>query len=257
MEIEVLVSTMNLSNKEELIKNMNIKTKYTIINQTQNIEAIQENNVYNYNEKGLSRSRNRAISQAQEEICIIADDDVEYVDNYETIIKNAYEKHKDADIITFYMESLNPNRPIKKVKAKKINQITAMRIISSQISFKKQSLINNNITFDEDFGAGAKYNRSEETIMLVDAIRKDLKIININETIGTIKQDSSTWFEGFNEDFFFKQGACFYRINRKTYLLLIMQYAIRKYKLYKQNLTIKTAILNMLKGAKQYKKSKE
>ena len=71
MKIEVLVSTMNLNNTKELIKNMNIKTKYTIINQTQNIEAIQDNNVYNYNEKGLSRSRNRAISHAKEEICII------------------------------------------------------------------------------------------------------------------------------------------------------------------------------------------
>lgn len=256
MKIEVLVSTMNLNNTKELIKNMNIKTKYTIINQTQNIEAIQDNNVYNYNEKGLSRSRNRAISHAKEEICIIADDDVKYVDNYEKIIKNAYEKHKDADIITFYIESLNQNRPIKKVKSKKINQITAMRIISSQISFKKQSLINNNIIFDEEFGAGAKYDRSEETIMLVDSLRKGLKIININETIGTVQQDTSTWFKGFNEDFFFKQGACFYRMNKKTYLLLIMQYAIRKYKLYKQNLTIKTAIYSMLKGAKQYKMNK-
>ena len=149
MGIEVLVSTMNLSNTKELIKNMNIKTKYTIINQTKNIEAIQDNNVYNYNEKGLSKSRNRAISHATEDICLIADDDVKYIDNYEEIIKNAYKKYKDADIITFHIKSLNPERPIKKVKSNRINQITAMRIISSQISFKKQSLINNNIIFDD------------------------------------------------------------------------------------------------------------
>ena len=93
--------------------------------------------------------------------------------------------------------------------------------------------------------------------MLVDAVRKGLKIVNINETIGTVQQDSSTWFKGFNEDFFFKQGACFYRMNKKIYLLLIIQYAIRKYKFYKQNLTIMSAINNMLKGAKQYKMNKE
>lgn len=254
MEIEVLVSTMNLKNEKELIKRMNIKTKYTIINQTKNVNEVKSDNVYNYNEKGLSKSRNRALSHAIEEICLIADDDVEYLDNYEEIIKSAYKKHKDADIITFYIKSLNPDRPVKKVKSKRINEINAMRIISSQISFKKQSLINNNITFDEDFGAGSKYDKSEETIMLVDALKKGLKVININETIGTVQQESSTWYKGFNQDFIFKQGASFYRMDKRIYVLLIIQYAIRKYQYYKQNLTFIEAIANMLRGAKKYRK---
>lgn len=115
MEVEVLVSTMNLENTEKLIESMNIKTKYTIINQVkEKVNLPNEKNVYNYNEIGLSKSRNRAIEHAVSDICLIADDDVKYVDNYEQIIKNAYEKNKNADIIIFHLKSQNPNRPIKK-----------------------------------------------------------------------------------------------------------------------------------------------
>ena len=46
-----------------------------------------------------------------------------------------------------------------------------MRVISSQITFRRKSIIKSNIKFDEKFGAGAKYNRAEESIMLCDAIR--------------------------------------------------------------------------------------
>lgn len=129
-----------------------------------------------------------------------------------------------------------------------------MKVISSQISFKKKGLQKNNIKFDEKFGTGSIYNRGEETIMLTDALRKNLKIINVKETIGFVKQEESTWFTGFNEEFFLKQGACFYRVNPRIYILLILQYAIRKYKLYNENLKLKVAIQNMIKGAWQYKK---
>lgn len=257
MKIEVLISTMNLKNEEKLINSMKIKGDYIIINQTSKIEKIESLKVYNYNEKGLSRSRNRAITNSKSEICILADDDVIYEDNYLDIIENAYKKYPKADIITFGAKSLNPNRIIKKVKSKKINKINSMRIISSQITFKRDSLIKNNIKFDEKFGAGSKFDKAEETIMLCDALRKGLRIINIPIVIATIKQEESTWFKGFNKDFLTKQGACFYRMNQPIYMILIIQYAIRKYKLYKKNATVKEALICMVKGANEYKKECE
>lgn len=129
-----------------------------------------------------------------------------------------------------------------------------MRVISSQITFRRKSMIKNNIKFDKNFGAGAKYDRAEETIMLCDASRKKMKIVYVNKLIGTVKQENSTWFKGFNKDFFFKQGACFYRMNRPIYIFLIIQYAIRKYKLYNKNIKIKEAIHSMFQGANEYKR---
>ena len=253
MKIDVLISTMNLINVDKLIKNMNIISNYIVINQTKE-SKINNANIYNYNEIGLSKSRNRAIGNSKSDVCIIADDDVIYKADYLETVTKAYEKYPDADIIIFGVESLNTDRPIKKIKGHRVNQINAMRIISSQITFKRESIIKNNIKFDENFGAGSKYDRAEETIFLCDALRKKLKIVNISDIIASVKQENSTWFNGFNKDFFTKQGACFYRMNKKIYLLLIIQYAIRKYSLYKNRVTLKEAIYNMLNGANTYKK---
>lgn len=257
MKIEVLISTMNLKKVDNLIKNMNITGDFLIINQTTERQKINNEYVYNYNEKGLSKSRNRAINNSNADICIIADDDVIYKKNYLETVKQAYEKYPQADIITFGAKSLNSERIIKKVKASKINKINAMRIISSQITFKRESIIKNNIKFDEKFGAGSKYDKAEETIMLCDSLRKKLKIVNISTIIATIKQKESTWFKGFNKNFLIKQGACFYRINKPIYIILIIQYAIRKHKFYKKSATIKQALKYMLQGAQMYKKEHE
>lgn len=253
MKIDVLISTMNLKNVDELIKNMNVIGDYIIINQTQE-NIVKSPNVYNYNEKGLSKSRNRAISNSTADVCIIADDDVVYKPNYLEIVKKAYKKYPNADIITFGVESSNSERQVKKIRSNYINKITSMRIISSQITFKRESIIKNNIRFDENFGAGAKYNRAEETIFLCDALRNNLKIVNVNTVIASVKQENSTWFKGFNKDFFVQQGACFYRMNKNIYLLLILQYAIRKYSLYKKSVTLKDSICSMIYGVKKYKK---
>lgn len=115
MKIEVLVSTMNLKCPEELIQTTNIRTPYIIINQSGKAENFRNECIFSYKEKGLSKSRNRAIEKAKADICVIADDDVKYVQNYEQIICNAYEKYPFADIIVFNIKSLNNERKVKKI----------------------------------------------------------------------------------------------------------------------------------------------
>ena len=91
MEIEILLSTMNLKNEEEvkkLVNKMNIKTGVVVINQiNKNIKKFDyiDNNIrsYSFYEKGLSISRNRALENANEDILILADDDVKKEDDYE------------------------------------------------------------------------------------------------------------------------------------------------------------------------------
>lgn len=68
---------------------MNINTDAVVINQC----SIEQENNFIFNgknikwvdslEKGLSKSRNMALKYASGDICLIADDDLEYVDLYE------------------------------------------------------------------------------------------------------------------------------------------------------------------------------
>lgn len=249
-KIQVLISTQNLLNDfqvDTLIKNMNIKSNYLIVNQT-NADGIRIKNskVITKREKGLSKSRNLAISKAEENIVILADDDVIYMEDYEKVILETYKKYKDADIICFYVESKNEKRKTKKMLTGKIGYIRANKIASFEITFRKKSIIDNKLCFNERFGAGSELNRGEEQLFLYDAIRKKLKIMFINKKIASVKQNNSSWFDKMDEDFFIIQGRVFKEMSKKFYFILCVQYAIRKYFFYRKDITFFKALKCML-----------
>ncbi len=249
-ELEVAVSTMNLySNEEieELMDRLKIKSEYLVINQIENQNTkITNPKVINRCEKGLSRSRNVAINNLSSEIVCLADDDIVYEEDYKQTILEAHNKYRKADIICFYVESKNPNRKTKRMHTGKVGYIRSMRIFSPEITFKKDAIIKNGLKFDENFGAGAFVNRGEEQLFIYSALKKKMKVLFINKKIGEVYQEESTWFNGFDEEFFKKQGILFKEMSPKFYKLYIIQYAIRKYFLYQKKLSISKAVKLMM-----------
>ena len=122
-----------------------------------------------------------------------------------------------------------------------------MKIVSFEISFKREKIIDNNISFNESFGAGTPLNRGEEQIFLYEALKKNLKIVFVNKKIANVKQDDSSWFNEFNKNFFLIQGKVFRKLSSKFYIVLCLQYAIRKYFLYRKNIGFFKALKYMLK----------
>ena len=251
--LQVLISTQNLQNDEQvnkLLKDMNVTSNYLIINQTTNHKCnIKNSKVITKFEKGLSKSRNIAIKEADEDIVLLADDDLSYTKNYREIILQAYKKYKNADIICFYVESINEKRKIKKMLTSNIGFIKAMKIASSEISFKRKTIIDNNISFNEKFGAGTVLKRGEEQIFLYEALKKKLNIIFVNKKIATVKQEDSSWFNKFDEDFFVIQGKIFRELSSKFYFVLCLQYVVRKYFLYRENISFFKALKCILKDS--------
>lgn len=260
MAVEILVATMN-QNDHSLIDKMNLKGKATIINQCKfnKIDKLQLNddevNFISCTDRGLSKSRNKAIENASSDICVIADDDLRYNDNYKDIILEAYKKYPDADIIAFDVPSTNPERPTSVQTEGYLNYLKTMKIASFQITFKRKSIIDNKIKFKEDFGAGAKYSMGEENIFLFSCLRKGLKIVYCSEKIAIVNHAETTWFNGFTEKFFTDMGAIYYEMSSKYSNLLIYQYALRKHKLYKNEISFFKALSSMLNGKKNYIKS--
>ena len=261
MKIEVLVSTMNCNNKENLIKKMNIK-KCVIINQiTKNNQKKindldNESRIISFKERGLSKSRNKAIQYSDADICVIADDDMIYKDDYEKTIRNAYLKYADADIIAFSVSKFGTdNIKNKKIKEGKIGYLKSIKVQSVQITFKKDSIMEAGIQFDEKFGAGTETYMGEENIFLWDCLKKKLKIYSVPIDIAYLEIGNSSWFEGYNEKYFKVKGKCFYRMSKKIYMFLILQFAIRKRKIYKNDMSVLEVIINMFKGVSEYKRS--
>lgn len=260
MKCEVLVSTMNKTDYYQLKKEMNLNDCVIINQVTNNADLIraEENDLkfLSFREKGLSKSRNKAINNSTAEICMLADDDMYYLDGYEKAVCKAYNDHLDADMIAFVVP--HDNRKSKKIlKEGKVNFLNIMRIQSVQVSFKRKSIIEKNIRFDENFGAGTKYFCGEETIFLNDCRRSGLNIYFVPVEIARLKDTGvSTWFKGFDKQYFYTRGAIYYRMSKKIYMILILQFAIRKYKMYKNECGFFKAIKLMLEGKREYKKDR-
>ena len=162
MNVEVLIALMNCENEKQfkkICKLNNIKGMAIASNQieTKGItikDGVQK--IISYQEKGASQNRNRLLENAIGDICVFADDDTVFVDNYEKIIENEYKKNKDADMLIFYAENQNKHREKnKKIGNKKINKINLMRIRTYEITLKKETLEKikeKNIKFDTNFG---------------------------------------------------------------------------------------------------------
>lgn len=259
VKCEVLVSTMNQHDKENLIKSMNIKNCIIINQITKNIH-FQENDVVSsqkfisFFEKGLSRSRNKGIKYSTSDICIMADDDMYYINDYEKIIIQSYNKIPDADIIAFLIENEADKNYKKRLKAGRIGFLNSMKLSSVQITFKRQSIVKNNIKLDEEFGTGSTYYWGEENVFLYDCLKKGLKIYYVPKKIATLRISESSWNKSNTPNHFQIQGAIYYRMTQNFYLILILQFVVRKRYIYIKDMSMLSVLINMLKGAKKYKK---
>ena len=261
MKCEVLVSTMNKITKSDLIQDMHINDCVIINQNTENIkhqkdEINSSQKFLTFNEKGLSRSRNKAIKYSTSDVCIIADDDMYYEKKYEKIILEAYQKNPDADIIAFKVDNEAKPNYTKKIKSGKIGYLQSMKLSSVQITFKRKSIIDKKISLDEEFGTGSIYYWGEENIFLFDCLKKGLKIYYVPQKIATLRKSVSSWNKDNNPKHYQIQGAIYYRMTKMFYLILVLQFALRKKNIYGKDMSTTQVLNNMIKGAREYKNKK-
>lgn len=261
MKLEVLVSTMHQSDFS-LINNMNIKSDAVVINQCDenNQQEFYHNekriNWINTFERGLSKSRNMAIRNSAADICMISDDDLVYVNDYKEKVLHQHELYPEADIIVFQVEGIEAKFKNYHHKKRELNYLTSMKVASVEISFKRKSIIENNIFFDDNFGAGAKYQMGEENIFLTQCLRKGLKIIYVPVKIADLHMGESSWFKGYNKDYFVSKGAQFTAMSKTFSIPYIIQFALRKFNLYRLDMKMTNSLKYMLQGRKEYLKLK-
>ena len=249
---KILISTVD----DKFMKRKYIpKCEYLLINQLINKDNsdYKLSNVFSFKEKGLSKSRNKALELCDGDIALISDDDVEYVENLQEIIIRAFEENRDADIITFQVKI--PDGKLFKENYKNFkfthNIKTIMRVSSIEIAFRINSIKEKNLQFDESFGLGTQYPTGEEAIFLYDAMRKGLKIIYLPIPIVYHPKESSGGMFKNNPILIKAKGAMFYRIfGIKSYLISLL-FACKKYKI--SNYSFFEFFSYMLEGIKKYK----
>lgn len=259
MDLQVLVATMHQKDYS-LLDKMNINSDAIVINQC---DENSENEIqhdgkkvkwFNDSDRGLSKSRNMALKHATGDICVLADDDLEYVENYSDLIIEQFKLHPQADIITFQVEGIEKKFKSYYKESRKLNYFTSMKISSVEVAFRLEKVKEQDIKFDENFGAGSRYKMGEENIFLAHCIKNGLKIAYVPVKIADLHIGESSWFNGYNKGYFISKGAQFTAMSKSLSLLYILQFALRKRNLYKKEISLMNALKIMLQGRSEYLK---
>lgn len=209
MTVEVLISCM-FQDVPALIERTNIQSDVLVVNQCD--EDRQEkfefaNNkggksiarIFHTTERGLSRSRNMAIQNAQGDVCLICDDDEFLEDNIEQIVVDAYGKHPDEAIIVFALKRKNHQYPATESR---VNRKQILRTSSVQITFKRKPVMDKQLRFDVMMGSGTGNGGGEECKFLMDCKRRGLNIFYVPKEIATVISENSQWNNGYSEKYF-------------------------------------------------------
>lgn len=229
MKLQVLVSTMHQKDYS-LLERMNIQTDAIIINQCDRNEFKEfefEGHKIRWlslNERGIGLSRNTALMRADADILLFADDDIVYYDGYAECVLRAFEKYPRAQMIMFNFQSLNTDRPEIIVKRDySLHLYNCLKFGAFRIAIRKAPIRKANITFSLLFGGGTKHQAGEDNLFITNCLQKRLKGIACSSLIGTVKQEVSTWFKGYNEKYYFDRGKLFTAMyGKKAFLYLLL-----------------------------------
>jgi glycosyltransferase involved in cell wall biosynthesis len=252
-KLEVLCTTMHQKDFSKL-KEMNIQSNIVFANQADRYayEEIEYNGhiakMVTTAQRGVGKNRNTALLYASGDICLLADDDVCYVDGYPQAIINAFNKVSNADIMIFNLITQSQRKQRQNKSIKRV--WSPMGYGAPRIAFKLYKVKKANIWFHQLFGGGCKYPSGEDSLWLLDALRKGLKIYTYPLIIGEIRQETSTWFKGFNEEFFFGKGAALKAGYPKSCYLRMLYFMFRTKNL--TSLPVSQRMKFMLSGMRDF-----
>lgn len=262
MKICVLISCMNQLDMN-IIQKTNVQTDVVCINQCdrdEESEFLFKNKKGEMcqalfictKERGLSRSRNMAIEKATGDICLICDDDEQLVDNYAEKIEEGYALFPTADFIAFafiYKDGTNKKHPSLpgKMALKEL-----LRTVSRQCTFRRSTVMDNAIRFDNKMGSGTGNGCSEEIKFMMDFRRRGLKMYIHPNVIGVLFPSESHWFNGYNKNYLINLGWSSRRaLGSALGFAYIMYYSFSHQRLYKYSFM--KCLLYLIKGFFQHR----
>lgn len=257
MTYQLLAATMN-QNDHSLCERMNLHSDAVIVNQcdrfgaeewTHNGHAVR---MLSFGERGVGLSRNTALMRAEADIIEFADDDMIFTDTYQEDVLREFEQHPEADAILFSVESLNPDRPLRKIhQFERISRWKALKYGCARLAVRREKLVYHNVSFSLLFGGGAKYGSGEDSLFLQDCFRAGLKIYRSPVKVADVRQDSSSWFTGYTDKYYFDKGALFAALLPWGCRIYALMTAMKFKKPLKETLRI---FRHMNRGIDEYKK---
>ena len=238
MKIQTLVVTTNQTDYS-LIEKMNIQTDAIIGNQCgeNKHEVLNHENCeiqfVSFNSIGVGINRNELLLCATADICVLADDDMVFEDNYAEVVCEWFKRLPDADILIFNLNEKSPRRH-KNTRVNKINHLNYAKYGAARIAFRTKSIRLNGIFFNTMFGGGCEYSCGEDTLFLKECLKKGLKIFGVPTAIASIEDGNSTWFNGYTDKYFFDKGVLYYFLSKRLCFVHTLYHSLKYRKRYKE-----------------------
>lgn len=243
MTFQVLVATMHQYDFS-IADKMNIHCGSVIANQadkeeiTNRLLETYEQKMITTSTRGVGLNRNIALLAASADIVLFADDDVVYYDDIPRRVLDAFAEFPQADVIVFGMDMVKDGEIFDKrrCKNKRLHVWNSMRYGTCRIAARRSALINNNITFHQCFGGGCPFSSGEDSLFLKKCFDSGLKVYSHEYVLGTCNKDTSSWFAGYNEKYFYDRGVLVRHLFPKTAYLMALYFGI----CFKRETEIKT-----------------
>lgn len=252
MKVEAFISTMHQKD-HSILEKMNIQTDAIVINQCDCFSyesfSFRDHKVrfYSLPERGVGLSRNSAMMRATGEIGLFSDDDLVYVEGYEQLLVNAFEKYPKADVIAFNIASIDDKKRRYMIpKAQRIRSWNYMRYGTARIAVRVNRIREKNISFSLLFGGGAKHGSGEDTLFLRDCLKAGLKIYGIPIMLAKIDDSESSWFRGYNQKFYMDKGALLTALYGKNAILHCIRFALTHNSLKGKGISDRAQVLEWL-----------
>ncbi|MBR2009548.1 MAG: glycosyltransferase family 2 protein [Peptococcaceae bacterium] len=238
MRVQVLVAAMH-QHDHSLLEKMNLRSDAIIGNQCDHnsVEAFQWNGhnikYLHFAERGVGLNRNNALMRADGDICLFADDDMRYCDDYVSVVTKAFEEHPDADVLVFNLVEKERTRKVIQ-KTERVRWYNFLRYGTARVAVRNAAIQANGIYFNQCFGGGTPHCHGEDNLFLAACLQKGLKMYAVPAYIAELTEERpSSWNTGYNEKYLADQGVLYKTLSRKWWRILCLQDLVRHPQIYK------------------------
>lgn len=256
-EVQILVACMNRREPPPVLAQFPPgaeRPALLVINQCTEIEPPPERrepglHMVSVRERGLARSRNRALDLARGELLAFCDEDVEYLPSALATLRGAFAAHPETDIATFQVLERASGRPFKRYASRSHDHgpLSIGSVTSMEIAFRRSRA--GQLRLDERFGLGTALPSGEENIWLMDALRSGLKARYFAEPLCT-HLGFTSGHRAWSESQARAKGALLRRMYPMLWPAMALGFGVLKYPLYREHLSAPRFMAAALRGAR-------
>lgn len=228
--LQVLVATMHQKDLS-IAEKMNIRCGAVIANQADQNHILVEGDLkmITTTTRGVGLNRNIALLAADADILLFADDDVVYHEDMAQSVIAAFQENPQADVLVFGMDIIKNGRVIERRRGKnrRLHVFNSMRFGTYRIAARRKALLRANIMFNQNFGGGCPFSSGEDSLFLKACFDRGLKVYAHEYVLGTCAKDTSTWFVGCDEKYFYDKGVLMRYLFPRLPHVMALYFAIR------------------------------